>query len=89
VAASDQEVRPAGSFRRWLAGGTWVGSLICVPFLVFFIFFAVRAAQLHRWATFAGCVVFAVIFLIIPAGGLRWLGRALKRRKRPEPRERP
>jgi len=56
-----------------------------VPFLVFFIFFGVRAAQLHRWASFAGCIVFAVIFLIIPAGGLRWLGRVLKGRKPPEP----
>jgi hypothetical protein len=76
-------VRAAGPFRRWLAGGTWVGSLICVPFLVFFIFFGVRAAQLHRWASFAGFLVVAVLFLIIPAGGLRRLGRRLKGRKPP------
>jgi hypothetical protein len=36
---------------------------------VFFIFFGVRAAQLHRWASFAGFIFAAVVFLIIPAGG--------------------
>ena len=64
---------PVGPFKRQFAGGRWVGSLICLPFLAVLIFFAVQAVHQHRWGKLAGFALIALILLSVPAGGLKWL----------------
>jgi len=70
--------------RRRKAAGTWAGSLIFVLCLLFFLVFDAQAAYQHQWANVTGITVFAVLFLIVPTGGARWLRRVLKDRKSPK-----
>jgi hypothetical protein len=57
--------------------------LVCTPFFLALIFLVVKAAQHHEWGRLAGFALIAVIFLAVPAGGMKWLSGALKRGKQP------
>lgn len=74
----------AGSSRRRLADGAVISALACTPFLLALTFLAVKAAQHHEWGRLAGFASIAVIFLAIPAGGMKWLTGALNDTKRPD-----
>lgn len=73
----------AGSPRRRTADGAVVSVLVCTPFFLALTFLAVKAAQHHEWGRLAGSTLIAVIFLAIPAGGMKWLTGALHIRKQP------
>ncbi len=66
--------------RRRLADGTWVGSVICLPFLAAFVFLGVQAAHEHHWGKLGGFIVIAAAFLAVLTGGPTWLHRILARR---------
>jgi len=83
VAGGDEAAQSRGPFRRQLAAGTWVGSLVCVPFLLALIYLAVRAGQHHGWGMLAGYIGIVLVFLSIPAGGMKRLGQVVRRRKPP------
>jgi hypothetical protein len=65
VAGSDGPAQPP-------AHRSWVGSLLCVPFLAVLTLFAVQAAQLHQWGRLTGFICVLLIFLSVPAGELKW-----------------
>ncbi len=69
---------PNRPLKRQFGDRTWVGSLICVPFLAALIFLAVHAGQRHNWGRLAGFTLVVLIVLSVPAGGLRRFGRVLK-----------
>jgi hypothetical protein len=71
--------------RRRAGAGTWVGYLMFALFLLFLIIFDAHAVYQREWANVAGITVFTLIYLIVPTGGARWLRRALRDRKSPEP----
>lgn len=58
--------------------------MVCTPFFLALIFLAVEAAQHRAWGRLAGFVLIAVIFLAVPAGGMKWLTGAVTSRKQPE-----
>ncbi len=70
-----------GALRRQLADGTWVGSLICLPFVAVLIFLAVQSALQHHWGKLAGLALIVLVLLTVPAGGLKWLARVIKATK--------
>ena len=74
----------AGSPRRRLADGALTSALVCTPFFLALIFLVVKAAQHHEWARLAGFALIALIFLAVPAGGMKWLSGALNGRKQPD-----
>ena len=84
-AASDGARKLVGRLRRRLADGTWVGSLICLPFLAAFVFLGVKAAHQHHWAKLAGFIVIAAALLTVLAGGPTWRRRILARRGNASP----
>lgn len=73
----------AGSPRRRRADGAVASALVCTPFFLALIFLAVKAAQHHEWGRLAGFALIAVIFLAIPARGMKWLAGAMGSRKQP------
>jgi hypothetical protein len=81
VVGSDRPAQALRPTRRRSADGTWVGSLICVPFLLVLGFLAVRTAQHDQWGRLTGLIVIVAIFLSIPAGGAKWLRHVLKERR--------
>lgn len=66
-----------------MADGAVISALVCTPFFLTLIFLAVKAAQHDEWGRLAGLALIAVIFLAIPAGGMKWLTGALRTGKQP------
>lgn len=58
--------------------------MLCAPFLVILILFAVQAAQQDQWGRLTGFICVVLIFLTIPVGELR-LRHAPKGREPVEP----
>jgi hypothetical protein len=85
VAGNDGAAQSVGSSRRRLTAGTWVGTLIYVLVLLFMIFFAVRVAQQHRWASLAGICLLILLVLSAPVAGSKWWRRVPKGPQATEP----
>jgi hypothetical protein len=49
------------------------------------IFLAAQAAQHDRWGKLAGFICLVLVFLSIPAGGMKWFRNVLRGQKPPEP----
>ena len=73
------EDSPDARVRR--ATGSWVGYLIFALMLLLLIDFDAQAAYQHQWARFASYVVFTLIFLVVPTGGVKWIRRRVSARK--------
>jgi protein-S-isoprenylcysteine O-methyltransferase Ste14 len=72
--------------RRQKATGAWSGYLIFAMCLLVLGVFDAQAAYQHQWGRFAGTTVFALAFVIVPTGGVKWLRRSLRRPKEPAAR---
>ena len=77
-AASDEP-----EVRRQKPTGAWAGYLIFALCLLVLVVLGARAAYDHSWARFTGITVVTLAFVIVPTGGVKWLRRALRGRKRP------
>jgi hypothetical protein len=84
VAGGDGSVRPRRHF-GWLAGGSWVGFLVLGLLLLLWATFAALAAYQHQWINLTGYTLVALIFLAVPTGAIKWLGRVLRGRTPPDP----
>jgi hypothetical protein len=69
----------------WLAGGSWVGFLVLGLLLLLWAAFAALAAYQHQWINLIGYTLVALIFLAVPTGAIKWLGRVLRGRTPPDP----
>jgi hypothetical protein len=63
--------------------GAWIGYLIFGLILLYLIVTDAQAAYESEWANVTGITVFALAFVIVPTGGLRWLRHRALARKPP------
>jgi len=66
---------------RPFANGHWVTLLVFALVLLLWIALAAEAAYQRDWVYFAGYTGITLIFLAVPTGVMRRLGRRLKGRK--------
>ena len=69
--------------RQHKTAGSWAGYLIFALFLLLLIAIDAQAAYQHEWVRFTGTTAFMLAFVIVPTGGVKWLRRSLRHRKRP------
>lgn len=84
VAGSD-EPAPSREPSGRLAHGRWVVFVIYTLVLLLWIALAANAVSQQQWVNFAGYTCIALVFLVIPTGVMRRLGRKLKSRTPPSP----
>ena len=67
--------------RAHRATGVWVGYLIFALMLLLLIALDAQAAYQDQWARFTSYVVFTLVFLVVPTGGVKWIRRRVSARK--------
>jgi hypothetical protein len=61
--------------------GVWVSYLIFALMLLLLIAFDAQASYQHQWARFAAYLVFTLLLLVVPTGGVKWVRRRVSARK--------
>ena len=69
--------------RQQEPAGAWAGYLIFALALMFLLALDAESAYFHSWAHFTAFTVIALALVIVPTGGVTWLWRSLRDRKRP------